>query len=347
MTLASLLSILQARGTVSPTEVSMVASCLDVAPAPPRPPVLVSGLMGCGAWVAAVLFVSFLAAIHLVGEKGSANVAVGGMLIGMAVAAYRSPGATIFMTQMGLALSVAGHLVLNAGACILLDTHYAPALVMPLAAAALYPVVRDSLHRFLTVLAAVESVVACLLIFHAPESLHAVTLLQVMAILAAFLPARVPSALRPAGHAVACSLVVNVLLMGIPTMVKVHSWPSSVILTMALLVACRWAAAGAAPSLQQRLPVAVIALGLLSTPGILAALLLLVIGFGSGRHGPGTLALAFLPVFLVLYYYNLQVDLAYKSWILMGSGVVLLAARHALGGLLGLSQSSTPEGGTS
>ena len=345
-TLASLLSVLQAQGTISPEEVALVASRLHVAPAPPSPPLLVSGLMGCGAWVSALFFVAFLAMIHLVGEGGTSNIAVGGVLIGCAVAAYRSPGATLFLRQLGLALSVAGHLILNAGACLLLDTHYAPALVMPLAAAALYPLVRDSLHRFLMVLAAVESVVVCLLWHGTSESLHAITLIEVVGILAAFLPARVSSAFRPAGYALACSLVINVLLVGIPTMLKIHAWPSTVILTVALVVACRWAAAGAGPSVQQRVAVAVIALGLLSTPGILAALLLLVIGFGSGRRGLDALAMAFLPVFLVLFYYNLEVDLAYKSWILMGSGVVLLAVRHMLGGLLGLAPPRAAEGGT-
>ncbi len=39
---------------------------------------------------------------------------------------------------------------------------------------------------------------------------------------------------------------------------------------------------------------------------------------------------AFLPVFVVVFYYDLDISLAYKSWILAGSGALLLVARWFL-----------------
>ncbi|MBM3464784.1 MAG: DUF4401 domain-containing protein, partial [Armatimonadetes bacterium] len=38
----------------------------------------------------------------------------------------------------------------------------------------------------------------------------------------------------------------------------------------------------------------------------------------------------FLAVFIVLFYYHMEVDLATKSWILMASGILMLGARAML-----------------
>ncbi|MCI5223928.1 MAG: DUF4401 domain-containing protein [Candidatus Electrothrix sp. AR4] len=41
-------------------------------------------------------------------------------------------------------------------------------------------------------------------------------------------------------------------------------------------------------------------------------------------------ALLFLPCFLVVFYYALHIDLAYKSYVVAGSGLLLLIVRHIL-----------------
>ena len=46
-----------------------------------------------------------------------------------------------------------------------------------------------------------------------------------------------------------------------------------------------------------------------------------------------TLSYLFLPCFLVVFYYVLNVDLAHKSWIIAGSGAVLLVVRWIVGRL--------------
>jgi uncharacterized membrane protein len=38
----------------------------------------------------------------------------------------------------------------------------------------------------------------------------------------------------------------------------------------------------------------------------------------------------FLPLFIVTFYYDLDLDLAYKSWVVAGTGLCLLVARGIL-----------------
>ncbi len=71
-------------------------------------------------------------------------------------------------------------------------------------------------------------------------------------------------------------------------------------------------------------------LPLLMTPGITAAILVLVLGFQRGQRVLMGLALVFLAVFLIAFYYHLDVTLLVKSGILAASGIVLLGMRWAL-----------------
>ena len=56
-----------------------------------------------------------------------------------------------------------------------------------------------------------------------------------------------------------------------------------------------------------------------------------VIGYAFGDHILTTLSYLFLVCFLVVFYYALNIDLAHKSWIVAGSGVILLVVRWIAG----------------
>jgi uncharacterized membrane protein len=70
-----------------------------------------------------------------------------------------------------------------------------------------------------------------------------------------------------------------------------------------------------------------LALVTLSTPGIIAAVALFVLGFDRRNRVLIALGIAFLVKFLALYYYSLDMTLLEKSIVLAASGLVLLAAR--------------------
>ena len=71
------------------------------------------------------------------------------------------------------------------------------------------------------------------------------------------------------------------------------------------------------------------------TPGILAAVIVLLLGFWRNNVLLMGLATLFLLFFLSAYYYNLEITLLNKSYILMGTGVVLLALRFAFQQVVG------------
>jgi uncharacterized membrane protein len=83
------------------------------------------------------------------------------------------------------------------------------------------------------------------------------------------------------------------------------------------------------------------------TPGILAAIIVLTVGFWRGNLLLMGLATAFLAGFLTAYYYNLDFTLLVKSFILMGTGVLLLALRLAWLRLVVTNEETDAKGGVS
>ena len=72
------------------------------------------------------------------------------------------------------------------------------------------------------------------------------------------------------------------------------------------------------------LPAAIVLLGLFTSPGLPAALILLILGRVRGELYLTVLGGIFLPVFLGFYYDGLEIDLARKAWVIIGSGFLLL-----------------------
>jgi uncharacterized membrane protein len=68
----------------------------------------------------------------------------------------------------------------------------------------------------------------------------------------------------------------------------------------------------------------VISLPTLTTPGILASIMLILLGYRRRNRVLLVLAYAFMAGFIFYYYYNLQVTLLVKSFILMITGVLFL-----------------------
>ncbi len=71
-----------------------------------------------------------------------------------------------------------------------------------------------------------------------------------------------------------------------------------------------------------------LALAFLSSPGLLYAIALLILGFGLRDTIFGGLGLIALPVFIIYFYYSLQVSLLEKSGILFVSGLVCLLVAY-------------------
>ncbi|MCI5163410.1 MAG: DUF4401 domain-containing protein [Candidatus Electrothrix sp. AX5] len=144
--------------------------------------------------------------------------------------------------------------------------------------------------------------------------------------------------LMPLAYAGAATLPATLLFMNLT---QVHLWrtdfneplwPSSILLSGCLIFLFLRLAGSkrlAAPRMMLAL-VATALLGIFTTPGILVAIALLIMGRAFDDRILTGLAYLFLPCFLIVFYYALHIDLAYKSYIVAGSGLLLLAVRWML-----------------
>jgi uncharacterized membrane protein len=66
------------------------------------------------------------------------------------------------------------------------------------------------------------------------------------------------------------------------------------------------------------------------TPGILGALIVLLLGFQRGSRLLMGLATIFLTVFIMNFYYELELTLLVKSFVLMGTGLLIFGLRYGL-----------------
>ncbi len=73
--------------------------------------------------------------------------------------------------------------------------------------------------------------------------------------------------------------------------------------------------------------VSTLLLGIFTAPSILVAIGLLIVGYALGDRILTALSFLFLPCFLVVFYYAFNVYLDYKTWVIAGSGVLLLVVR--------------------
>lgn len=308
-----------------------------------RTPYYIRALVAAGAWVAAGFFVAFLLAAHLLSTHGWG--VDGGPLLGwglgfiVAATVLRRFVKSLFPVQLALALSVAGHAMVLFGAIESLGHElWTVALVAAALSAVLYPLYRDTVHRFLSTLMVTGTLAAWFL--SEKELHHCVHLLVIAEVVGAgvlFTRPRLPGALRPLAYGLAVSLCMTATFVLIPREhLATPWWPSSVVIALGLVWLYQWIAGGPEHLRDEPILIAVVATLVLgaSTPGLvgmLAALGLVALGYARDDRMLTALGLVFMPVFIVGYYYSLNTTLIVKSGVLFGSGAVLLIARAYLG----------------
>jgi uncharacterized membrane protein len=108
-------------------------------------------------------------------------------------------------------------------------------------------------------------------------------------------------------------------------------WPSSVLLSCGLIYLYFHLAGGVQKRREPWMILAIVTtvlLGAFTTPGLLVAIGLIIIGYAFEDYLLSALAYIFLIYFLIIFYYALNIDLAHKSWIIAGSGILLLYVRR-------------------
>ncbi|MFC1834886.1 DUF4401 domain-containing protein [Thermodesulfobacteriota bacterium] len=345
ISLGDLMQRLEAKGMLDEPALGRIKEYIRSADSRDSTPWYIKGMIGIGAWVAALSFCQAIAMAELL-FRGPLSLCIWGLLLIGSAATLQFLSRRVFVVQLALALSLAGHGLLLSG--VLELSHYDP-LSLPLAAALLcailYPIYEGSLHRFLSCFLVTVLFTNWCIQSGKYAGLHVLVLLEMVGTGLILTDTVRLRALRSLGYALAVSLPMTVFFAvmvgagflegGSATQgsAQMQWWPSSAMLALGLIWLYQWIAGGPRTLLREPLWPAVVAtviLGAISTPGVLAALGLLVLGHARGERALTGLGLVFFAVFLFLFYYDLNVSLMTKSLILTGSGAVLQSARWFL-----------------
>lgn len=308
-------------------------------------PWYVRAMVGFGAWIAALFFLGFFASLT---QSRSAALFFGGVLLIGAVGVRRLDRGD-FLNQLALAASLAGQLLIVFGTG--LHSATAVALLVLALQVSLILFYADPIHRFISTLVAVGSVEVVLLHQHwffaagLLASVLALAVIQLWLKETMFVGRKHDVMIRP----IAYGLVIAMLGLLLPSIspsvfmadnliaqaLQQRAWNTALLgagllyLVHALLTendlrgfgTFAWSSYAA---------VVLLMWPALRAPGLIGALIVLLLGFRRGNPLLLGMALLFLALFLSAYYYHLALSLLLKSIVLASSGAVLLLLRWVL-----------------
>jgi hypothetical protein len=344
LTQQTLLDELVAQNRLQPEAKAVIADALmDQEPETPNP-WFVTALIAVSAWLAVIPFIGFLFILGIVDSLGSIMV-VGFLLIVGTVFWHRLNSTGLFIEQLLLALNFTGQALFLVGIGLDKDVITA-ALTAWFLEIVLISVYQDHILRFIAVLIATMAALVLLERFDIPEGIH--VLIVLLAIGATWYWIAEPrhltdqmmkSLYQPLGYGFIVALQLVLLLSILPTSrwVPPVSWAySSFGLAMLLLILEYYLmrinqVMISSPSNSIILGcTSLIALLLYQSPGIIASVIVLLLGFQRGNRVLIGLALVFLTVFLTAFYYYLNITLLSKSVALITTGITLLILRLVL-----------------
>ena len=349
----TLLTSWRRAGLLAAADTAAVAEAMMASARDTEPPLYLKILSAIGTFLATLFFVAFLAVSELISfRSGTGTLAWGVALllaaVGLSVPLRRAePGiGHDFLAQATFAAMAVGKVLCVAGALLIFGerTPWVATLTLLLVTAVTYPVSGASLDRVLSPYAVAASALFELLersrggdpslalaAFHAVATGLAGWLL---------LSHRRPRILAPIGLAAlgAMGTVVCIIASGHDFGIwvshrPIDPRPIEAMLALSLVATIAWAAGGI--DRLARPPLAAAALGALllgfaGAPGIVFALLLLIVGHALHDVPLRVVGILALPSFLVLWYYGKDLTFLEKSATLVGSGALLLAARGAM-----------------
>lgn len=354
-TLEAIVEQLSADGLVAEDRAAQGRSLIDALRS--TQPWYVRAMVGFGAWLASLLLIGFIAGFGL--AVGGSTLVGLALLVG-AVLVRRQPqvAGNDFLVQSTLATSLAGQALFAWGVAELLpaSSFEAGCVVVILLSSGLFVLFPDRVHRVLMVLLVATALMALLYAQElnglvpviGPVFAGAFVLLNAQrARLISLGYGRLALPLESGAmlSAFGCLLLSTVYVL--PELIGDYRfyprpWISTLLLGALLLyVGGRTFARIPGEEGRRTLPLvylllaAVIAAAWLA-PGLLLALLVVLVGAAAGHRSVAGVGIAFLAVFVATYFYGIEITLLQKSVTLIGSGAAILVARwllvRALGG---------------
>lgn len=341
---------LVAEGHLSPTAPAEAARLL--AGEETATPWYIQAAVGISAWIAAVFIIGFITTGIFLTESSTVLAITGLVFCGAAGGVKRLFPRSIFAGQLSLAVSLAGQGLFIAGVGSGSESVVTTALATMALEAALIVLYPGTLHRLISSLAIIGAVLVILFVeWELYETAHAVIILLAGLALIAwygdtwFMVRRWTGFSRPIGYAAVLALFGLLVPSAIPEVDFVqHWWISTLVLLLIFLtlifLMVRTGGLTISPVILSAVAGGVVVLSLVTwqAPGVLAALSFMLLGFWRGHRLVLGIAVAFLAFFIGGFYYNLDLTLLEKSWILMGSGLLFLIGRYFLLGQLNPEQ---------
>ncbi|TQV80518.1 DUF4401 domain-containing protein [Denitrobaculum tricleocarpae] len=312
-------------------------------------PLYIRALVGVGAFIASICLIG-LVALGLSVDENEDFLIIGLAFVALAIVLqkFSGNGATIrqsFMMQSSFAFMATGKSLFVFALVMIFESGWAGTLATLGITVATYYVYRMSVDRFLSSFAVLFSIhLNVAFVEELPESREIFFNLFVFCevLLAALLTwsGKIRRDFVPVKYALFCSLCVAALFL-VSRFEFAYAMEEEVIRPLfmsllfagALIAAIAWIAGGPAKLKSEALILACLgaaALGAIAAPGITLAILLMVLGYGKHEKIMIAMGALLLPLFLYHYYYELDVSLLQKSGVLVGSGLLLLAARFYL-----------------
>jgi hypothetical protein len=305
-------------------------------------------LIGAGAWIGASFLLSAILSLILMasGEQmNSMAIIIGVMFIAGSIPMRRRVNSSPFLTQLSLVISSTGQILIIGGVGAESHSVFAACVVAIATSLVLIAFFPDRVQRFsstLVIFGAMLTIVVDQHMVHGMDPLAVLTVILLL-VLCRFLPRAVVMAqaelVEPVVYGLAIALIGFLMIHTIVSIGEIfnETWGllglfSIVAFNLALLVLIvsifiEQGVSFARPETLGAIA-GVIALGAItrSTPGVVATLFLLVLGFDRRARGLIVLGALFFLGFGGFYYYDMRLTLLEKSGILILSGLICLAA---------------------
>lgn len=307
-------------------------------------------IAGVGAFIAAFFFIGFLSISKIINFDSEGSLIIWGMLfIGGAIGLLflsddeHSTVKQSFVLQLSFCSMAVGKILFVIGCALLFkpDETWGITFGLFIVTLVTYFLYRVSLDRFISTFATCASLTINILWQlhdNAALALDVFLLIQMIIVGVLFTHSKISREFIPLAYGIAFSLCFMMIFMSLGTLkpslynasIFYHAYIIRGIMALALIGCIFWAAGH---HIQARLPALISAtagallLGAVSTGGVILSIIWLILGYAKHERLLMTLGALFLPLFLFMYYYNLNISFLLKSQILIASGAVLLAGR--------------------
>lgn len=307
-------------------------------------PLYLRALVGVGAFIASICFIGLIAfGMDIQDEEG---IAISGLVFAVLAIFMLKLGGdahTIknsFLTQSSFAFMATGKALFTFGMAEMFGSDWGVTIALLIITATTYHVYCMSVDRFLSTFAVFFSVLVNVLwnkdLAGGREFLlNSFMLLQVLGVAFLIINVKIKREYIPLTYGILFSLCASALFLASHT--KFGYWKHdeyvnpifvTLLFTAGLIAVICWIVGGPQKLKTESTILAcfgAILLGLISAPGIILSIILMILGYAKHERIMLTTGALLIPVFLYFYYFNLDISLMEKSGVLVGSGLALLA----------------------